>query len=115
MQAGYTLALAPGAETTADRNAYGVREGRRCAEAVAAACNALSKPNSATWMLEADITGCYDNIGHRWMVEHLPMDREVLRKGLEAWDVEDGRLYPTRKGAPQGGISTLPTMLPTCW
>ena len=38
------LALAPVAETTADRHADGCREGRRCAEAVAAACKALSKP-----------------------------------------------------------------------
>ena len=48
MQALYTLALAPIAETTADRNSYGFREGRSCADAIAAVFNALSKPNSAT-------------------------------------------------------------------
>ena len=37
MQALYKLALAPVAETTADRNSYGFREGRSCADAVAAA------------------------------------------------------------------------------
>ena len=34
MQALYKLALAPVAETTADRNSYGFREGRSCADAV---------------------------------------------------------------------------------
>lgn len=48
MQALYKLALAPVAETTADRNSYGFREGRSCADAVASAFNVLSKPNSAT-------------------------------------------------------------------
>jgi RNA-directed DNA polymerase len=48
MQALHKLALAPVAETMADRNSYGFREGRSCADAVAAAFNALSKPNSAT-------------------------------------------------------------------
>ena len=62
MQALYKLALAPVAETLADRNSYGFRELRSCADAIAAAFNALSKPNSATWVLEGDITGCFDNI-----------------------------------------------------
>ncbi len=104
MQALYKLALAPVAETTADRNSYGFRECRSCADAIAAAFNALAKPNSATWVLEADIKGCYDNIGHDWMLNNIPMDRVVLIKWLEAGYVEDDRLYPSRKGTPQGGI-----------
>ena len=104
MQALYKLALAPVAETTADRNSYGFREGRSCADAIAAAFNALSKPNSATWILEGDIKGCYDNISHPWMLDNIPMDKEVLRKWLEAGYMDEGRLYPTRKGTPQGGI-----------
>jgi RNA-directed DNA polymerase len=104
MQALYKLALAPVAETTADRNSYGFREGRSCADAIAAAFNALAKPNSAPWVLEGDITGCYDNIIHSWMIERIPIDRVVLRKWLTAGYVEDGRLYPSRKGTPQGGI-----------
>jgi RNA-directed DNA polymerase len=48
MQALYKLALAPVAETTADRNSYGFRESRSCADAVAGAFNALAKPNSAS-------------------------------------------------------------------
>jgi RNA-directed DNA polymerase len=98
------MALAPVAETTADRNSYGFREGRGCADAVAAAFNALSKPNSASWILEGDIAGCFDNITHGWMLDNIPMDHQVLRKWLKAGYVEDGRLYPTRKGTPQGGV-----------
>jgi RNA-directed DNA polymerase len=60
MQALHKLALAPVAETLADRNCYGFREGRRCADAIDAGFKALSKPNSATWVLEGDIKGCLD-------------------------------------------------------
>ncbi len=74
MQALYKLALAPVAETTADGNSYGFREGRSCADAVQAGFNALNKPNSATWILEADIAGCFDNISMEWMLENIPMD-----------------------------------------
>ncbi len=104
MQALHKLALAPIAETTADRNSYGFREGRSCADAVAAVFNALSKPNSATWVLEGDITGCYDNISHDWLEQNIPMDKTVLGKWLRAGYVENGIMYPTRKGTPQGGI-----------
>ena len=104
MQALYKLALAPVAETTADRNSYGFREGRSCADAVAAAFNALSKPNSATWILEGDISGCYDNISRHWLLDNVPLERRILKQWLCAGYVENGISYPTRKGTPQGGI-----------
>ena len=96
MQALYKLALAPVAETTADPNSYGFREGRRCADAIAQCFNALAKPNSATWVLEGDIKGCFDNISFQWMLDNIPVDREILRKWLKAGYVEDGISYPTR-------------------
>jgi RNA-directed DNA polymerase len=104
MQALYKLALAPVAETTADGNSYGFRECRSCADAIQAGFNALNKPNSATWILEADIAGCFDNISMEWMLENIPMDKEILRKWLTAGYVENGITYPSRKGTPQGGI-----------
>jgi RNA-directed DNA polymerase len=104
MQALYKLALAPVAETTADLNSYGFREGRRCADAIAAAFNALSKPNSATWILEGDITGCFDNISTSWLLDNILLEKAILRKWLTAGYVEDGITYPSYKGTPQGGI-----------
>ena len=77
----YKLALAPVAETTADRNSYGFREGRSCADAIAAAFNALSKPNSASWILEGDIKSCFDNISHEWMLKSIPLDNRSSTSG----------------------------------
>lgn len=104
MQALYKLALAPAAETTADKNSYGFREGRSCADAVSAAFNALSKPNSATWILEADIHACYDNIAKNWLVDNIPIEKRILQQWLQAGYIEKGFYFPTRKGTPQGGI-----------
>ncbi len=103
-QALYKQGLAPVAETKADKNSYGFREGRSCADAVASAFNALSKPNSAPWILEGDIKGCFDNISFEWILENIPMDKTVLHKWLKAGYMENGIHYPTRKGVPQGGI-----------
>jgi len=97
MQALYKLALNPVAETTADPNSYGFREARRCANAIAQCFNALAKPNSATWIFEGDIKGCYDNIAFQWMLDNIPIDREVLGKWLRAGYVENSINCPTRK------------------
>jgi RNA-directed DNA polymerase len=110
MQALYKLALAPVAETTADRNSYGFREGRSCADAVAAAFNALSKPNSATWVWNADISGCFDNISHIWIGENILIERRILEQWLSSGYRENNTVYPTRKGTPQGGIIS-PTVM----
>jgi RNA-directed DNA polymerase len=104
MQVLYKLALSPVAETTADKNSYGFREGRSCADAVQAAFNFLSKPNSATYILEADIEGCFDNIAKAWILKNIQMDTIILRKWLEAGYIESNIKYPTIKGTPQGGI-----------
>ena len=104
MQALYKLALAPVAETTADGNSYGFRESRSCADAIQAGFNALNKPNSAKWVLEADIAGCFDNISLEWLLNNIQMDKTILHKWLKAGYVENGITYPSKKGTPQGGI-----------
>jgi len=60
MQALYALALAPIAETVADRYSYGFREGRRCADALEQCFTILSQKKSAPWILEGDIRACFD-------------------------------------------------------
>jgi len=110
MQALYLLALDPVSETTADKHSYGFRKGRATRDALAQCFVLLSKPKqSPKWVLEADIKGCFDNISHDWMLSHIPMDRSVLRKWLEAGFLEKAQWFPTEAGTPQGGIAS-PTL-----
>ncbi len=104
MQALYALALIPVAETWADPYSYGFREGRSCADALEHVHLVLCKKRSPQWVLEGDIRACFDEIGHEWFLQHVLMDRQILRKWLKAGYWEKGRLFPTRKGTPQGGV-----------
>jgi RNA-directed DNA polymerase len=104
MQALHWLALDPVAETLGDVNSYGFRSGRSTADAIAQCHNGLSRKHSPQWVLEGDIKGCFDNISHDWLMKNVPMDRNVLAKWLCAGFVENGRLFPTEAGTPQGGI-----------
>ena len=104
MQALHALALKPIAETTGDRNSYGFREGRSCADAIGQAFCALAKSYAPVWVLEGDIKSCFDRISHKWLLANIPMDARILRQWLAAGYLEKGRLFPTREGTPQGGI-----------
>jgi len=105
MQALYKQALAPVAETTADGNSYGFREGRCCADAIAAAFNALSKPNSATWIFEGNITGCYDNISHGWMGHNTPWTRTSFASGSRPGTSKTTGCTRRVKELPRAGLS----------
>ena len=109
MQALYLLALEPIAETTADANSYGFRSKRATADAIGQCFNALTKASSSQWILEGDIKGCFDNINHHWLLQNIPMDKEVLRKWLKAGFLDKKVLHPTDTGTPQGGIAS-PTL-----
>jgi len=104
MQALHALSLKPIAETSADRNSYGFREGRGCADAIGQCFIALAKSNSPAWILEADIKSCFDTINHEWLFRHVPMDRKILKQWLKCGYFENGRWFPTSEGTPQGGI-----------
>ncbi|MCP3923948.1 MAG: group II intron reverse transcriptase/maturase, partial [Desulfobacterales bacterium] len=109
MQALYKFALEPVAETNADPNSYGFRHYRRCADAIGQCYISLSKRHSPVWILEADIKACFDEISHSWMLDNIPMDKVILKRWLKCGFEEDGNLYPTGKGTPQGGVAS-PTL-----
>jgi len=102
-QALHLLALDPVLETNADRNSYGFRQQRSCADAMEQCFTTLSQPNPQ-WILEGDIKSCFDRISHDWLLAHVPMDRTTLRKWLKAGYLDKHVLHETTDGTPQGGI-----------
>ena len=104
MQALYMMALEPVAETTGDTHSYGFRKERCTMDAVRQCHNLLCKGYSPEWILEGDIKGCFDHISHEWLLNHIPMDKVMLRKWLKCGYVFNKELFPTDEGTPQGGI-----------
>jgi RNA-directed DNA polymerase len=104
MQALFLLAYEPVAEVTADHHSYGFRPKRSAADAIERCFNVLAQKTSAHWILEGDIKGCFDNISHTWLHQHLKLEHKVLNQWLKAGFMDKGRLFPTTAGTPQGGI-----------
>jgi len=104
MQALYLMALSPVAETLGDPNSYGFRPEQSTADAMGQLYGCLCRKRSSRWVLEADIRGCFDHINHTWLLHHVPMDKDVLRKWLRAGIVNKGIFESTGEGTPQGGV-----------
>jgi RNA-directed DNA polymerase len=104
MQALYLMALEPVTETTADGNSYGFRRNRSTADAIDALHRLLSRRNAPQWILEGDIKGCFDNIDHQWLINHVQIDTEIVTKWLTCGVIFNKICTPTTTGTPQGGI-----------
>src|SRR5207245_1198917 len=95
------LAVDPIVETTADKNSYGFRQQRSCADAIEQGFNAL-RSATTQWVLEGDIRSCFDKISHDWLLAHVPMDRAILQKWLKSGYMDKHVLHETTDGTPQG-------------
>jgi len=60
-QAIVKAALEPEWEARFEANSYGFRPGRCCTEAIVQLHNTLNKQGSSEWILDADISGCFDH------------------------------------------------------
>ena len=104
MQMLYLLALEPAVECASDPNSYGFRKGRSAHDARSQLFLSLSRKASAQWVLDADISGFFDNINHEWLLSNVRMDKVMLNKWLKSGVFDAGQLQRTDDGTPQGGI-----------
>ncbi|WP_298916331.1 reverse transcriptase domain-containing protein [uncultured Nostoc sp.] len=107
MQALVKLVLEPEWEARFEPNSYGFRPGRSCHDAVGAIYTAVNKKSK--YVLDADISKCFDRINHDVLLKKLNTYL-TLRRQIRAWlkaGVMDGKsLFPTDEGTPQGGVKS---------
>ncbi|CAK0780800.1 RNA-directed DNA polymerase [Gammaproteobacteria bacterium] len=104
MQVLHLMGLDPISETLADKNSYGFRKESSTHDAMAQVFIVLSKGRSSERILEGDITGCFDNISHDWLLKNIPIDKVILGKWLRAGFIYKKELFSTEAETPQGGI-----------
>ena len=99
---------------------YGFRPGRGCQGALEhirqtirpfkIAADGKHRDPPYQWVIEGDIEGCFDNIGHHHLMDRVRKscaDRKVNRlivRFLKAGVLEDFVYNPTATGTPQGGV-----------
>ena len=99
------LALEPEWEAKFEPNSYGFRPGRSCHDAIEAIHISINqKPK---FVLDADISKCFDRINHEALLNKLktsPTIRRQIRSWLKAGVMDGKQLFPTSEGTPQGGV-----------
>ena len=107
MQMLVKLALEPEWEVRFESHSYGFRPGRRCMDAITQIWHSIRVAGihrKSEWILDADISGCFDNINHEALLKRIPVFREPVRRWLESGIIEFSKYYQTKAGTPQGGI-----------
>ncbi len=107
MQLIVKMAMEPEWEAKFEPNSYGFRPGRRCQDAIRQIWDTIKirkGKNTSAWVLDADISGCFDNIDHETLLKRLPMFKLTIQRWLKAGVIEFGTHYQTKSGTPQGGI-----------
>ena len=109
VQASLTLVLEPILEADFLPCSYGFRPRRRAHDAIAEARYLAAR--SYEWIVEGDITACFDEISHPALMDRLRKriaDKRVLalvKAFLKAGILgQDGTLRDNNTGVPQGGI-----------
>ncbi|MFB2980267.1 group II intron reverse transcriptase/maturase [Microseira sp. BLCC-F43] len=105
LQALVKLALEPEWEAKFAPNSYGFRRARSAHDAIEAILISINK--KPKYVLDADISKCFDKINHNKLLAKL-QTYPKLRQQIKAWlksGVMDGKtLFPTDEGTPQGGV-----------
>ena len=105
LQATVKNALEPAWEAQFEGTSYGFRPGRSAQDAISQIW-AIASYKVKTWVLDADISGCFDNINHEHLLETIGTfpAKELIRQWLKAGYVEYGQRHETLTGSPQGGV-----------
>jgi RNA-directed DNA polymerase len=105
LQALVKLALEPQWEAKFEPNSYGFRLARGTHDAIEAIFLAIKQ--KAKYVLDADIAKCFDKINHEKLLtkmETSPILRRQVRAWLKCGVLDNGNLFPTIEGTPQGGV-----------
>jgi group II intron reverse transcriptase/maturase len=108
VQEAMRMALEPIFEVEFHENSYGFRPHRNAHHAVLQCRHAILI--KFAWVIEGDVKACFDEISHKAIlgaVREKVMDNkflDLLQRFLKAGVMVDGKLVPTVKGVPQGGV-----------
>lgn len=99
------LAFCPQWESQFEAGSYGFRPGRSVADAMETVFLGISK--KPKWVLDADISKCFDQISHKYLLRKcntFPKMSKQIHAWLKAGILDGGKYAFPVMGTPQGGI-----------
>jgi RNA-directed DNA polymerase len=106
LQAIVKNALEPYWEAKFGGCSYGFRPGRSVHDAIGKIYLSICPHRTKKWIVDADISGCFDNIDHNNLMKtigNFPA-RRLISAWLKAGYMDGNTFHRTKSGTPQGGI-----------
>lgn len=97
------VAMEPEWECKFHGNSYGFRPGRCCQDAIEQIKDVI-KSGNGEYILDADLSACFDNIAHAPLLDKLHLFKPIIQKWLKCGIYVGGKYYKSFKGTPQGGV-----------
>lgn len=98
-------AIEPEWEAVFEPNSYGFRPGRACQDAIQQIRVSIEK--KPKYVLDADISKCFDKIDHKVLLNKIGY-RGKVRKQIKSWlksgVIDNNTFLETEEGTPQGGV-----------
>lgn len=97
--------LEPEWEAIFEKGSYGFRPKRNVNDAISRIWLALNKENSRKWIVDSDITKCFDSISHKYLLEQIDKHpaKNIIKKMLEVGIIiRDIWMSSEEEGTPQG-------------
>jgi RNA-directed DNA polymerase len=106
LQAIIKNALEPYWEAKFEGCSYGFRPGRSVHDAIGKIYLSTCPHRTKKWIVDADISGCFDNIDHSNLMKSIGNfpGRRLISAWLKAGYVDGKTFHRTDSGTPQGGI-----------
>lgn len=104
-QALFKMAIEPEWEAIFEANSYGFRPARSAHDAIGAIF--LSINRKPKYVLDADISKCFDKINHQKLLAKLqtyPKLRRQIKAWLKSGVLDNEQFLATKEGTPQGGV-----------
>ncbi len=104
LQALVKLGMEPEWEARFEPNSYGFRPGRSTHDAIAAIY--ISINHKSKYVLDADISKCFDRINHDALLEKIGKNpyRRLIKQWLKSGVFDNNQFLDTVEGTPQGGV-----------
>ena len=106
LQAIVKNALEPHWEAHFEGCSYGFRPGRSVHDAIGKIYTSTCPHRTKKWIVDADISGCFDNIDHNNLMKSIGNfpARRLISAWLKSGYMDGSSFHKTDTGTPQGGI-----------
>ena len=96
-------------ESVGDKNSFAFRLGRTRQDAICSIIKMYKNKNSPKMYVYIDVKGFYSNIQHKWIMENVPINKNIMREFLNVGHIFLSELFP----ASDIGISEGSPLSPT--